>query len=289
MFKEIGVVIHFAFKEAWRKKMMLAALVLTLVYLILFGLGVHFLKGNVSSASGNNVMATKMIATELFSMGLYMATVLTGLLAAFIGVGAISGEIESGTAYALLVKPVSRAKILLGKFLGYALMLGVYSMLFFLAIWGLFAWQFGMVLPGVWLVLPLFLCQPLIMLGLAFLGSTIMSTLANGITLFLLYGVALVGGMIEQIGAMVSMTSSSASTALINIGIVSSLLLPVDTLYRRAMYLLMAQTGSVQKMLNALGPFGSGSAPSNVMMVYTFIYLGVCLWLATCFFKRKDI
>jgi Cu-processing system permease protein len=283
MFRGIVLVARFALKEAMRKKMMLAAGVLTTLYLLLFGLGLHFLRGSINQM-------VEIAGFQIFSMGLYMATLLTGLLAAFTGVGAISGEIETGTAYALLVKPISRTQLLLGKFLGYALMMAIYAGLFFLAIWLLFAWQFGLSLPGVWRVLPLFLFQPLIMLGVAFLGSTLFSTLANGITLFLLYGVALVGGMIEQIGAMLGPISGGhTSVALINIGIVSSLALPVDSLYRRAVYILLSQHNQGFSLLNGLGPFGGTSAPSGLMVVYAIAYLAVCLLLASSVFSRRDI
>ncbi|MDH7578679.1 MAG: ABC transporter permease [Bacillota bacterium] len=282
MLRELALVARFAFHEALRKRVLLAGGVLTGVYLLLFGLGLHFLKGNLHNME-------QLFGVQLFSMALYLATLLTVLLSAFTGVGAISGEIETGTAYALLAQPVSRARILLGKFSGYALMLALYATLFFLALWGLMAWQSGILLQGVWRVLPLFLLQPLVMLGLAFLGSTLFSTLANGILLFLLYGVALVGGMIEQIGAMVGQAGNATATALINLGIISSLALPVDALYRRAVYILLSDTGTIWNLLHSLGPFGSASVPSVWVVVYAGVYLCGCLVLAVYFFSRKDI
>jgi ABC-type transport system involved in multi-copper enzyme maturation permease subunit len=218
---------------------------------------------------------------------------MTVLIAGFAGVGAISGEIESGTAYALLAEPVSRSQILLGKFVGYGLMMCAYAAFFFFVLWGLMAWQFGVVLPGPWTVLPLFLLQPLIILALAFWGSTMMSTLANGITIFLLYGIVLVAGMIEQIGAFIQMTGASAAAhaagVMINIGIVSSLVLPVDALYRRAVFVLLSNTGNLLGSLQAIGPFGSVSVPSQAMVVYAWVYLVGCLLLAVRSFKRRDI
>jgi ABC-type transport system involved in multi-copper enzyme maturation permease subunit len=287
MFRGILVMARFALLELLRKKVILAGMFLTCVYLLLFGLGLHYLGENISSVQ------RQLSGFGLFSMGFYLATFLTVLIAGFAGVGAISGEIESGTAYALLAEPVSRSQVLLGKWLGYALMLCVYAGFFFFALWGLMAWQFGVVLPGAWTVLPLFLLQPLIMLALAFWGSTAMSTLANGITIFLLYGIVLVAGMIEQIGAMFQMVSvpgaSGAAAVMINIGIVSSLILPLDALYRRAVFVLLSNTGNLLGSLQSLGPFGSMSVPSAAMVVYAWIYLAGCLFLAVRSFMGRDI
>ena len=287
MLKGILVMARFALLEVLRKKVVLAGVLLTCVYLLLYGLGLHYLGADIGPVE------RQLAGFGLFSMGFYLATFLTVLIAGFAGVGAISGEIESGTAYALLAEPVSRSQVLLGKFAGYGLMLCVYAAAFFFLLWGLMAWQFGVVLPGPWTVLPLVLLQPLIILALAFWGSTMFSTLANGITIFLLYGIVLVAGMIEQIGGFLRMTGASAAAhaagVMINIGIVSSLILPVDALYRRAVFVLLSHTGSLLKSLQALGPFGSVSVPSQAMVVYAWVYLAVCLLLAVRSFKRRDI
>jgi len=271
----------FALREVLRKKVLTVGAILTGVYLLLFGLGLHFVRGQIR-------MLEQVVGMQFLSMGLYVATFLTAVIAAFAGVGAVSGEIESGTAFALLANPVSRTQILLGKFLGYALLLGFYATLFFLSLWGLTEWQFGISLPGALAALPLFLLQTWVMLGVSFLGSTLLSTLTNGIAIFLLYGIALVGGLVEQIGSMVSQFSNATMTTLINIGIVSSLLLPVDALYRRSVYILLSKTGTPNIFQN-LGPFGCSSVPSVWMVVYAVVYLLACLLFAVRFFKRGDI
>lgn len=278
---------RFAFLELVRKKVIVAGMLLTLVYLALFGTGLHYLGDRIGGVQ------RELAGFTLFSMGFYLTTFLTVLIAGFSGVGAISGEIESGAAHALLAEPVSRAQILLGKFLGYGLMLCIYAGLFFFALWGLMAWQFGVALPGPWSVLPLFLLQALVMLGLAILGSSLMSTLANGVTIFLLYGIVLVAGMIEQIGASLRMGGGQAAAqtagVMINVGIVSSLVLPVDALYRRAVYVLLSGSTGLLNSLQSLGPFGSVSVPSPAMVIYAVIYLAACLWLAVSVFRRKSV
>jgi hypothetical protein len=89
------------------------------------------------------------------------------------------------------------------------------------------------------------------------------------------------------------MTGASAAAhaagVMINIGIVSSLVLPVDALYRRAVFVLLSNTGNLLGSLQAIGPFGSVSVPSQAMVVYAWVYLVGCLLLAVRSFKRRDI
>lgn len=282
--KALVILAGFALREALRKKVLVAGGVLTGAFVLLFGIGLHFIKGQI-----HGTPFEQLVGVQFFSMGLYAATFLIVVIAAFAGVSVVSGEIETGTAYGLLANPVSRSQILLGKYLGYALLLGVYDAVVLLAIWGVTAWQLGVSVPGVIEVLPLLLLETLVMLSLSFLGSVLFSSLANGITVFLLYGVALLGGLVEQVGAIVRGFSETTVAALINAGIITSLILPVDALYRRSIFLVSSKVGIAGNLLNNLGPFGSASVPSVWMVVYAVAYLCVCFAAATYLFSRKDI
>lgn len=64
---------------------------------------------------------------------------------------------------------------------------------------------------------------------------------------------------------------------------------PVDVLYRRASYLLLACSGDLWHGLGSMGPFGVASVPSNWMVLYAAGYLAFCLFWATKVFQKKDI
>lgn len=129
----ITALARLASSEALHKRVLLLAAGLTAAYVVLFGLGMHSIVGAGSSLD-------QLGFTQLFNMALYLAALLASLLAAFTAMGAVSGEIESGTALALVTKPVSRRTVLPGKFLGYAVMLAAYA--------ALFSSRSGELLPG---------------------------------------------------------------------------------------------------------------------------------------------
>jgi ABC-type transport system involved in multi-copper enzyme maturation permease subunit len=172
--------------------------------------------------------------------------------------------------------------LVLGKFLGLATMLAVYDILLVSALVGLAVWQIGSPirnLPGALLV---FALEPVILVALAVLGSARLPTLANGVLCTAAYGIAYVGGFIEQIGGLLK------NATMMNLGVISSLLLPVDAIHRKAVSLLVP---SGLLGLDGAGGLGLGTPPmpSVWMLVYTAAYLVGVVWLATWAFTNRDL
>ncbi|BCV21024.1 ABC transporter permease [Moorella sp. Hama-1] len=286
----------FTFREAWRKKVVLVAGVLTLAFLVLYGTGLHFITRDMVNTANPAATATSYFAMMqsilLFVMGIYLASFLVAGLAILAAVGSIAGEIENGSLYTLAVRPLSRRDLLLGKFLGLAAMLVLYAAIFFLALAGLVYWQTGLVIPGLGPALGLFILEPLVLLAVTMLGTTKLSTLGNGVLAFALYAIAVVGGMMEQIGALIENT-----TATIYTGVVTSLILPADAIYRRLVATVVdrlpAGNGQdIPRFINPqsmLGPFGSQSTPSDWMLLYTLVYIVILLAAAVYVFNRRDV
>lgn len=102
-------------------------------------------------------------------------------------------------------------------------------------------------------------------------------------------GLAQLFNMALFLAAPLAASSSQGAGAIINLGIVSSLILPADVLYRRASYLLLARSGDLWHGLGSMEPFGVASVPSRWMVLYAGVYLVVCLFMAMRVFARKDI
>jgi len=281
----------FAFREAWRKKVVLLAGLLTVAFLLLYGTGLHFILDDVYITDPAAADFYDMIEVVTFySLGIYLAGFLVAGLAILAAVGSIAGEIENGTLYPLAARPLSRRSLFLGKYFGLAAMLVTYTTLFFLAVAGLIYWRTGLILPGLAPALALFILKPLVLLSITMLGTTRLTTMGNGVLAFGLYALAIAGGMMEQIGAMMG------STAAIYTGVVTNLILPADSVYRRLVAIVVDRmlmgNGQENPFFNPqmfLGPFGSYYTPSNWMLVYTFVYIGFMLVVAVRTFERRDI
>ncbi|NTU71677.1 MAG: ABC transporter permease [Coriobacteriia bacterium] len=281
--RRILAVAGLTFREAYRRKVFLAALAMSGAFLLLFGLGLHFAGSQILPQAGAaEELARRAVATQLLNFGLMPASFIVGLTAVFASVGTVSGELDTGVAYGVLSRPVTRAEVVIGKFLGLGTMLAAYDILLVASLSGLAAWQVGTPLRNLPGALLFFALEPLLLVALAILGSVRLPTLANGVLCTAAYGVAWVGGDIEQIGGYIK------SVTMQNIGIVTSLLLPVDAMHRKAMALLVPQ-GLLG--LDAAGAMGIGTPelPSMWMTFYAVAYVIGAVWLAGRTFSRRDL
>jgi ABC-type transport system involved in multi-copper enzyme maturation permease subunit len=181
------------FREGLNRKVLLISLVLAAVFLGLYGTGVHFAAKSFNEHP--NPMAAAVVYPQLLSFGLYFGGFIVSFLAIFSAVGTISAEIENGIIQAVITKPISRRDFVLGKFLGLGLFLAVYAAMFYTVISLVFTLQTGLVLEGQWKALALFALQPVVLLAVTLYGSVVMPTIANGVVIFMLYAVAVMGGI----------------------------------------------------------------------------------------------
>lgn len=280
---------RFTVLEAARRRLLLAAALLSLAFLALFAVGFWFLHDRIAeqmARSGPGARASLgLFAAVMTLLGFYVVNFLAALLALFTSVGTISGEIESGTLHSIVPKPLRRSDVVLGKFVGYALLLGVYVGAMgagLLLIVGTIA---GYSPPDPARALGLMLWEAWLLLALSLLGGSALPTLANGVAVFLLFGLAWIGGLIEAIGGALQ------SDAMVNLGIATSLLVPNDALWRAASYYLqpVALLAAQSAGPGAGIPFVSSTPPAPAMLLWSAGYLLAALVGAVALFGRRDL
>ena len=273
----IKTITWLTFHEARRRRMVLAALVMGGLFLLLYGLGVALIDRNLKEHPISAIQL-RFNYSILLIAGLYVVHFLTVMLAIFASVDTIAGEIATHTIQTLVTKPVRRWQIVMGKWMGYAAMLLLYLGLLGGGIFLVMYVLVGYTPPNPLAGLLLLMLEALVLLSLSMLGGTRLSTLTNGVLLFMLYGVAFIGAWVEQIGALLQ------SHAAVNVGIVTSLLMPVEALWRRASYLMQPPI-----MSSIPTPFSGTSPPSQAMVIYAALYAAAALGLAMRFFSRRDL
>ncbi len=271
-----------SFKEALRKKLFILVAVVTLVYLIIFGIINYFV---VKEIAGEGALGALVVASTIVSfLGFYFSSMLVALLTIMVSVGAISSEVESGVIHSVVTRPLKRSSYVLGKYLGLGVLSVAYAVLLFAAVIGICAvFQLPIIkaLEPVNLIkgLLFFALEPLAILSLSIYGSTAFKTLSNGIFVVSIYILGLIGGMMEQIGTMLENQSVT------NWGIFSSLISPFDVIYRQVLSSVFLNMG----ITNPFTMQGGGSAPSIWMLIYIFVYIPGLILLAIRKFKSKDI
>jgi len=266
------------FREAARKKLLLMAVLAGVAFIALFSTGLHF---QVKDLRSQHVprLVTQEAERAFIMMGLYAVDIMAVVLTALTSVDTLSGEINSGTIQAVATKPVSRRQILLGKWLGFVAMLTIYVALMMGGILGMAHWLSGIVPRNLVLGASLIWIECVLILNLTLFFGTAFSTLTNGVLVLGLHGLAFLGGWIEQIGA----TLHSPRT--VTIGILSSVVMPSESLWRRAAFEMQSPlVGSLN-----ISPFSNASVPSKAMIAYAAIYMGLVMVFALRRFGRRDL
>jgi ABC-type transport system involved in multi-copper enzyme maturation permease subunit len=215
----------------------------------------------------------------LLMAGLYAVTFLSVAMGALLGADTLAGEINSGSIQTIITKPIRRADVVFGKWLGFAGLLGLYAILMSGGVVLIVFLQSGYLPRNLLTGLSLIYLDSLLVMTISLAGSSAMPALATGGMVFGLYGLAFLGGWIEQIGALAD------NPAAVKIGIVTSLVVPTEALWRRAAYEMQTPLASALGM----SPFGAFSVPSTLMVLYAMLYLLIVFGIAVSTFNRRDI
>jgi ABC-type transport system involved in multi-copper enzyme maturation permease subunit len=283
--KKIWIIARMTFLETIRRRIVLTGLVLGLVFLTVFTIGFRMIYINVSAEAANtpNEVFTNIMSSEGFNVlmlaGLYAVTFLSVAMGALLGADTLSGEIISGTIQTIVSKPVRRSDVVLGKWLGFAILLAGYSLLMsggtVLSVWIQSGYTARNVLTG----LSLIYLESLLIMTISLCCSSFLSGLATGGVVFGLYGLSFIGGWVEQIGAILQNETA------VKVGIVTSLLIPSETLWRRAAFEMQSPISGAL----GISPFGTISVPSPLMIGYAIFYLILALMAAISIFNHRDL
>ena len=266
------------FREAARKKMLWTALLAGLGFLALFAIGLHFQIADFSRSTP--AFVRYQILSGMLMIGLYTVDLLAVVMTILTSVDTIAGEITSGTIHAIATKPMPRWQIVMGKWIGFAAMLAIYIAIMF---GGTIAVVYGIAglaprhpVTGALLVY----WECLIALSISFLFGTWFSTLTNGVIVLGLQGLAFMGGWLEQ------MSGFAEGTRLAMVGIVASIVMPTEAVWRRAAFDMESPLAG---SLPQFAIFSDVSIPSPGMIVYASVYLAIALAVAMDHFGRRDL
>ena len=281
----IYILARMTFVQAVRRRIVLTGLLLGICFLVIFSIGFHMINtssiGAITPGGGQGIQ--HIVDTEkssgLFLAGLYAVTFLGIAMAALLGADTLAGEINSGTIQVIVTKPIRRSDIVFGKWLGFAGLLGLYLLLLEGGTTLSILAQSGYVAPHLFTGLVLIYLESLLIMTVAMFCSSRLSALATGGVVFGLYGLAFIGGWIEQIGAVLN------SPTAVTVGILTSLIIPSEALWRRASYEMQSPLSG----LLGISPFGATSVPSLFMVAYAVFYLLVVLALTVRVFHKRDL
>jgi ABC-2 type transport system permease protein len=279
-------IMRLTLKEAMSRRLIPAGIVVSLLYLGLFALAYNFAqdKGAQAITGQRSRVLVGIGMASLTLSGLYIVNLLSGFLALFLSVGAISAEVDSGTLHAILARPLRRSQFLLGRWLAYALMISVYVVAMASMVMLIASTIGDYQAPDPARAIALMVLAALFLLTLSLLGSTFLSTLTNGAVAFTLFGLGWLSGVIEVLGGMQN------NEALLNLGTSVAIFVPADQLWRSASYYV--QSASILAASSTLGsamPMLANAPPTPFLVVWGVLYPLVLLSSAVYVFARRDL
>ena len=280
------VVCGYALREALRRRVFLVVVVLTLGFLGLYWLGAReaFEDTGGFATGAENVVDTKAFTgATIFGMAMFATLFLGIVLAIFLTLSVVRGDAERGLLQPLVVRPLGRATLLLARWGGATVVSAAYVIVVY------FAAMLITKSAGDWT--PDHVVGPALALAggvavvaaLSLLGSVFLSTTANGIAVFMLFGAGLTAGLLGSIG------NALENETLENVARITSWALPFEALYQAGLHALISETTGLTGVILQLGPFGVANGASFAIVPWTVIYLALVLGAAVWAFSRRDL
>ena len=276
--RDVMTVAHLTLVEARRRRIILAGAVCALAFLAVFSVAATFAQRELVSDASVSFVERQATLTMVMLVGFMAANFLSVLFAILLPVDTLSGEIDSGVMQTLASKPIDRAQIVLGKWLGHLVLALVYLLLLSAGILVTMRIVAGFMPTEVWNALPLLMLEITLSLTVTVAGGARLSTVTNAIASVGFYGVSFIGGFVEQIGGFAGIAS------LKTIGIVVSLVSPADSMWRMAADYLMPA------LLRGSGAFAlGGSVPTRLMVWWAAGFTSLTLLYAVRAFRRRTL
>jgi ABC-type transport system involved in multi-copper enzyme maturation permease subunit len=289
-FRAIWIIARLTLREASRRRLLLAVVVLTFVLVGISAWGFQRIT-SLPCENGQpcSPLEQKFLAAILLTLMTFMYSFVFALGAVFVAAPVIAAEVESGVLLAVLPRPLRRNELVLGKWLGVAILVGGYATVTtgaeFLAV-GLLV---GYSPPHPFTAIAFLVGQSLVMLTLSLLFSTRLAPMTSGITALALFGLAWIGGIAQTIGVAVK------SDTVQNVGLATKIMLPADGLWRGALYNIQpAFRDAIERASYTDGdpttnPFFMLAPPSPAYVAWAVAWIALMLALAMYSFRRRDI
>jgi ABC-type transport system involved in multi-copper enzyme maturation permease subunit len=284
----IFVIARLTVQETSRRRLILALIILTLIVVGVSAWGFQKIT-TVTNSEGTRLPPEQiaLITSQLLIVVTFMFSGVLALSAAVVAGPLISGEVESGLLLSILARPVRRSEVVIGKWLGLAVLVAIYaagSAFLELAAVDLAT---GYVPPHpVQLVIYVGL-EGLALLSLGLLLSTRLSGITGGVIALVAWLMGWIGGVVGDIG------TGLQNDAVAKVGVITHTILPTDLLWRGAIYAL--EPDAFLATMRAAGaaaranPFFAADPPPILFLLWVVVWFALMLGLSILSFRRREI
>ena len=272
--------------ETIRRRIALVLLGLTGVSVFLTTWGMERLV-SLARADGVEEFQIYIVVSQLLILIAFMFSFVLAMTAAFLGAPAIATDLESGVAQSMLARPIRRADLVVGRWLGLVVVIGAYAVVSGLLEIVAIGFVSGYYPPQIGQAVAFLAAQAIVLLTLAILLSTRLPAIAAGAICVVLFGLGWMAGVFAVIGRFFD------AAPLVAVAEASRWLLPSDGLWRGTIYglepplFLFAALG--RNAPTGANPFSAAGPPSPAFIAWSGVWVIVVLALAVLSLRRRDL
>ena len=280
----VATIARLSLREAIRRRLLWALVGLTALLVVITAWAFQ----RLIETSPLPADETQLAVSQLLVLVAFMFSFVLAMTAVFVGSPAIAGMVESGEALAFVARPIRRADVVLGRWVGFGIVVVAYAFLAGLGEIGAVALTTGYLPPHPLLAAGYVALEGLVLLTLAVLLSTRLGAIAGGAIAVVLYGINWVMGVVGAAGAILGNDSIRSA------GTLSRIVMPTDVAWRGAIASLEPPAALLSSLgrastIFAINPFYAAASPPADQLAYTIAWIVAGLVLAIGLFSRREL
>lgn len=273
--------------EAARRRTIWVLLVLTLLTVALTTWGVERLV-SLGREGAASELEIQVGVSQVLILVAFMFSFVLAMTASFLGAPAIAADLESGIAHAMLARPIRRADLVVGRWLGLVVIVVAYAAGSGLLEIASVRLVTGYGPPEPLLAVAFLSAQAVVLLTVALLLSTRLPAIAAGAICVVLFGLGWMAGVFAGIGRAFD------AGPLVAVAEASRWLLPTDGLWRGTIYgleppaVVLVALGRGGPVAQA-NPFFASAPPPIEFVVWCAAWIAIVLALSIVSLSRRDL
>jgi len=284
----VFVIARLTVQETSRRRLILALIILTLIVVGFSAWGFNKIT-TVTNSEGATLPPAQvaLITSQLLIVVTFMYSGVLALSAAVVAGPLISSEVESGLLLSMLARPLRRSEVVIGKWLGLAVLIAMYAAGSAALELAAVDWATGYLPPHPVQLVLYSGAEGLVLLSLGLLLSTRLSGITGGVIALVAWLMGWIAGVVGDVG------TGLQNKAVENVGVISHLLLPTDGLWRGAIYAL--EPDAFLATLRAAGtvaranPFAQVDPPPITYLAWVVLWFAIVLVLSIWSFRSREI
>ncbi len=273
-------------REVVRRRILWVLLLLSIASVVLVGWGVDRL-ASVSRGNGLDEVEIQIGLSEILILIAFMFSFVLAMSAAFLAAPAIASDVETGTVLAMLGRPMRRADLVVGRWLGLSAVVAAYAAFSGLLAIAVVKLVSGYGPPSPQVAIAYLAFQAVVVLTAALALGTRLPGIAAGAITVVLFGLGWFAGVLGGVAGALGAAQLSG------VGDAFRVVFPTDGLWRGVIYGLEPSAVLIATRVGGRGlasnPFYAAGPPPPAFVAWSVAWVVLVLAGAAWLFRRREL